>query len=155
MTADPRSESPEFRSGARAISEAALREVAAPDEVVLSLGFLDPLIELAAEGEVPTIDRHSRSGGFGGADLLALAVAPLAVVALEHLAALAERTADRLTDAELEVAMASLRPRMEGLIRRTGSKRASERSDEIIAAVGRAVRAHQVSLEESEADAGP
>lgn len=72
---------PENREAVRVISERVLTEVA-PDEVEVSAGFIEPLIDMASRGETVTVDTSDEAGGFGGADLMVMVVVPVVVTVL-------------------------------------------------------------------------
>lgn len=68
-------------------------------EMEVSRVYLEPLIELADQGEVMPIDRRDPAGGFGGVDLLIATVVPAMA------AALGLRRSGNLSDAELAGAL--------------------------------------------------
>ena len=55
-----------------------------PSGSELQLGYLEPLIELAAKGQVIAADLWNEAGRFGNADLLGPVVVPLLLAALAH-----------------------------------------------------------------------
>jgi len=75
---------PENREAARTISQHVLAEVE-PSELEVSVGLIDPLLDMAAQGEMATADSSDEAGGFGGSDLLVMVVVPLVVTVLGDL----------------------------------------------------------------------
>jgi hypothetical protein len=55
-----------------------------PSGAELELGYLEPLIDLAAKDEVIVADLWNEAGRFGNADLLGPIVVPLVLQALAH-----------------------------------------------------------------------
>ncbi|HEY2289854.1 MAG TPA: hypothetical protein VGM86_04045 [Thermoanaerobaculia bacterium] len=53
-----------------------------PSGIELQLGYLEPLIDLAARDEVITTDRWEEAGRFGNADLIGPILVPLVLEAL-------------------------------------------------------------------------
>ena len=89
---------PENRMAVRAISRRVLAELE-PDEVQASAGFIDPLIDVAAAGEIITVDTSDEAGSFGGADLMVIVVVPVVVDVVGNLLArLGERKIDELKE---------------------------------------------------------
>ena len=60
-------------------------EELAPRELEVALGFLEPLIEMAEEGELPYIDPRDPGGGFGASDPLFVTIVPAVVLILRQL----------------------------------------------------------------------
>lgn len=77
---------PENRTAVQVISQQVLAEVE-PDEVEVSTGFIEPLIDMAVRGEIVTVDTSDEAGGFGGADLMVAVVVPIVVAVLSKLLA--------------------------------------------------------------------
>lgn len=75
---------PENREAARTISQHVLAEVE-PGELEVSVGLIDPLLDMSAQGEMVTADSSDEAGGFGGSDLLVMVVVPLVVTVLGDL----------------------------------------------------------------------
>lgn len=67
--------SPENRAAVRAISQQVLVEVA-PDEASVSARFIEPLIDMAAEGKMVNADNADQEMGLGGGELIVLIVVP-------------------------------------------------------------------------------
>jgi hypothetical protein len=65
----------------KSIAVRVMRELE-PSGTELMLGYLEPLIDLAAKNEVIVMDRWDEAGRFGNADLLGPVVVPLLVQAL-------------------------------------------------------------------------
>lgn len=74
----------ESRNAVRAISYSILAKIA-PDEGATLAGLIDPLLDMAAEGEVVKVDRSDKAGGLGSADLLAFVIVPAVVTIVSNL----------------------------------------------------------------------
>lgn len=141
----------ENRAAVRAISERVLAEIE-PDELEISVGFIDPLIDMAAGGEIVTVDTSDEAGSFGGADLMVMVVVPLVVAVLgdlltklgelgiEELKKKLKRNKEARTIAKITVGD------IEAVVRRIKSPRASRRTKELARTV------NVVLLEYLEAD---
>jgi len=75
---------PENRAAVRAISQQVLAEVA-PAEISVSARFIDPLIEMAAEGRPITADSTDQAFGLGGGELMVLVIVPVVTTVLGKL----------------------------------------------------------------------
>jgi hypothetical protein len=67
------------------IEEVQVQLGVAPGEVALSAEFMEPLLEMAVNGELVELDSSNEPGMFGGPDLLCFVVVPLVVSTLEKL----------------------------------------------------------------------
>jgi hypothetical protein len=56
-----------------------------PNEVPISQAFIDPLLEMAANDEIVTIDASDQAGGLGGVDLMIAVVVPITVAVLANI----------------------------------------------------------------------
>ncbi|HEV7505347.1 MAG TPA: hypothetical protein VGS07_10580 [Thermoanaerobaculia bacterium] len=72
---------PANREAVRAVALKALTKLE-PSGAEVALGYLEPLIDMAARGEVVTMDLWDEAGRFGTVDLLVPLVAPLVAQAL-------------------------------------------------------------------------
>lgn len=108
----------------RRISERVLGELNLDAvELEVSLGMLEPLIELAAGGEVVPVDLSDPAGGFGGVDLLVVTVVPAVFWVVEEVC----KEREGALDARLRRALS----KVETAARRTGSPRAEDRLAEL------------------------
>ena len=69
---------PENRAVVHHISRKLLANVA-PEEAEITSAFIDPLIEMAADGKILTTDTLDEAGGFGGADLMVVVAVQVAI----------------------------------------------------------------------------
>jgi hypothetical protein len=125
-----------YREAAREISLAVLKELA-PEEVEVALGFLDPLIEMAADNELVYVKGSDHSGGFGGTDVLFASVVPAVVKALVALGMDRDTGSDpdpQKTEEVLRQASAEIKD----VVRRVGSQRAADASVELLQALRKA-----------------
>ncbi len=129
---------PTHRDAAREISRLVLVEIA-PEEVEISLGFIDALIELAEDGEVVPVDVGDHVGGFGGADMMVVSVVPSVVKVLSRLAHRREGR-ELPKSAAVEEVVREAVPELEQVIRRVGSPRGRDRLPELIASISGATQ---------------
>ncbi len=115
-----------YRKAAREISLAVLEELA-PEEVEVALGFLDPLIEMAADDELVYIDSGDHSGGFGGADVLFASVVP-AVVKILLALDMDRDDGSRPSPSAAEEVLRRTSAEIDEVVRRVGSQRAADAS---------------------------
>lgn len=54
----------------------------APDEAPISKVFIDPLLDMVADGEVGEVGTSDEAGGFGTSDLMVMIIVPAVVSAL-------------------------------------------------------------------------
>ena len=72
---------PENRQVAQNASRRVL-ETMAPEKAALSAVFIEPLLDMVADGEISAIDTADEAGGFGAPDLIVMIVVPAVVSAL-------------------------------------------------------------------------
>jgi len=140
---------PENRAVVRALCQRVLAEVAA-DEVADSADLIDPLMDMAARGEVVAVDTSDEHGGFGGSDLLVLVVVPMVVGVVSKLIAdgielVIKEAGEKLKRDRDKEAKNLLRINVgdvEAIITRTGSKRSRKKINELTRAVNAAILAY-------------
>lgn len=118
-----------YHQAAREISLAVLEELA-PEEVEVALGFLDPLIEMAADDELVYIDSSDISGGFGGSDVLFASVVPAVVATLTRID-LDDCGKPLSSRSEIEETLRHESGRIDAIVSRIGSRRAAENLSEL------------------------
>ncbi len=69
---------PQNRECVRFISQRVLSEIA-PEQLEVSVGFIDPLMDMCSRGEVAQAGSSDKAGGFGGTDLMVMVVVPIVV----------------------------------------------------------------------------
>ncbi|MCP4111349.1 MAG: hypothetical protein GY749_38440 [Desulfobacteraceae bacterium] len=69
---------PQNRECVRFISQRVLSEIA-PEQLEVSVGFIDPLMDMCARGEIAQVGSSDKAGGFGGTDLMIMVVVPIVV----------------------------------------------------------------------------
>lgn len=135
---------PENRAAVEEIVGKVLAQIA-PDEVEITDEFLEPLLDLIAEGVTPSFDRSDAAISFGGLDLMIQVVVPtvvgvlanlLSALGVETVKALHER-GRRAVDPPLEAQLGEAKR----LIRRSRSPRGKKRADEIAQTVLAAIAA--------------
>lgn len=127
----------QYYGSIREISQSVLTELV-PDEVELALGFLDPMIEMAAGDEVLTVDTSGdHVGGFGGTDMLAMSVVPAVFKVLTRVF-----RSGRPTPSELDDILSRSASEIEAVVRRVGSQSAVDRLPELTAAIRKATLRH-------------
>jgi hypothetical protein len=135
---------PGNRASVRTVSQWVLAEIA-PDELEASVGFIDSLIDMAAEGEVVTVDVYDKAGSFGGADLMVMVVVPVVITALgELLAKLGEAGIDGLKrklrrEKEAETLVAISVDDVEVVVSRIGPPGSKRRTKKLAKAVNKAL----------------
>jgi len=131
---------PENRAAVRAISQRVLAKVE-PDELEVSAGLVDPLIDMAAAGKVVTVDTSDKAGGFGGADLMVMVVVPVVVAVLGNLLTkLGELGIDQLKEKLKQKKEATALAKItvgdiEAVVSYTKSSRGMKRTKELASAV--------------------
>lgn len=118
-----------YHDAAREISLTVLQELA-PEEVEVALGFLDPLIEMAAEDELVRVDSGDHSGGFGNTDALFVTVVPMVVEALRALG-MEHTTGSRPSASQVESVLQQRSLQLGEIIHRVGSPRAAEAAKDL------------------------
>ena len=122
---------------AQRISERVLYELELePVELEFSLMVLEPLVELAAGGEVVPIDLDDPAGGFGGVDWV-----------------LKEIFCEQVTESSEDLLARAL-PKVEQSAARTGSPRAADRLPELIEVIRRVVPEYLIRTSTAEASHG-
>lgn len=131
---------PENRAMVRTISQRVLSKIE-PDELEVSIGLIDPLIDMAAEGETVTTDTSDEPGSFGGADLMVMVVVPVVVAVVgDLLTELGKLGIEQLkkklkqekrTQSTVQVAVGDV----EMIVKRVGSSKAKKRTKELTQAV--------------------
>ncbi len=130
-----------YRHAAREISLAVLAELA-PEEVEVALGFLDPLIEMAAGDELSCVGIKDQSGGFGGSDVLFASVVPAVVQALKRVGIDDDGDKSSSNLSEIENTLRRASSEIEKLAHRTGSRRAVDSVAELSRAIRDATLRH-------------
>ncbi len=133
-----------YREAAREISLAVLEELA-PEEVEVALGFLDPLIEMAADDELAWIDSGDHSGGFGGSDVFFASVVPAVVAALTRIG-LDCQGKPLSSLPEIEEILRHDSDGIEEIVRRTGSRRAADSIAQLLQAIHEVTLRHFVAI---------
>jgi len=77
---------PENRAAVLEISRRVLAE-RDPDSTEIAAGFIEPLIEMAAQGEFTVGDDSDQEGGFGAIDVMTMLVVPAVAGALGNILA--------------------------------------------------------------------
>ena len=127
------------RRAAHAISRDVLQELA-PEEFDVAVGFLDPLIEMAADGELWAIGSDDIAGGFGSVDVLFSTIVPAVVRALVVLDS-SRAGEGPVNGQEIETALRGIEGDLEGIVREVGSQRAMAQLDELLRAIREATKA--------------
>lgn len=73
--------SPENRLVAYDVSLQLLKDMA-PEEAPISQVFIDPILDMVADGEIEAVESFDQAGGFGSTDLMVLVIVPAVVSAL-------------------------------------------------------------------------
>lgn len=110
------------------VSLAVVEEVA-PHEKEVALGFLEPLIEMAEEGDLIIIDPRDPGGGFGASDPLFVTIVPVVVQALQQLN----------EEDDAEAVWSQLAAEIKKVALRIGSKRALEHLPALESAIRRSL----------------
>jgi hypothetical protein len=140
-----------YHQDGREISLGVLAELA-PDEREVALGFLDPLIEMAAGDELAWIDSGDHSGGFGGSDVLFVTVIPAVVAMLTHIG-FDNHGRPLPSLPEIQDLLRQFEG-IEAIVRRTGSQRAADRVAEISQAVHKVTLRHLAAKSSSRGRSG-
>jgi len=129
---------PENRAAVAEIVSKVLTQIA-PDEQEITDEFLEPLLDLAAEGEVPPVDTSDEATSFGGLDLMVQVLVPTVVGVMANLlSALGIETVKALRERrrrEVEDALAAQLDSAKRAIRRTRSPRARRQKEALARAV--------------------
>lgn len=123
---------PSYLAAVREVVLQIQREVA-PEEVEVTIDYVDPFIELAARNEFPAADTPSEAGQFGAAEWMLLPIVFLVMGVLQT--RIESGNAEEITE-----------PEIRALIRRSGSVYARRLASELARAIQKAFSDHLAAL---------